>query len=170
MKGNDRILESFMSIAENKDVYKIYMKNPTQENKERLDHHFKKHFYIIRCISYFIKLIHFESRHFDQKQRKRDKIYQLSLDQENESGQRNIELITDHEIKEYPGEKLEQVISDPILYSLFLSLTDRQRMLLNRIYVDNLKDTEVAVILGITQQAVTKAKKNAISKLRKGMS
>lgn len=169
MKGNDLILDSFMSIGENKDIYKIYMTNPTNENKEKLDNQFKKHFYIIRCISYFIKMIYFESRHFDKRERKINKMYKLSLDKENESGQKNIELIVDQQIKDYSEEKLEQVISDPVLYSTLLSLTDRQRMLLNHIYMDNMKDTEVAMILGITQQAVTKAKNSALSKLRKGM-
>ncbi|WP_342513956.1 hypothetical protein MKY34_04020 [Sporosarcina sp. FSL K6-1522] len=169
MKGNDLILDSFMSIGENKDIYKIYMVNPTNENKEKLDNQFKKHFYLVRCISYFIKMIHFESRHFDKKERAINQMYRLSLDKENESGQKNIELIADQQVKDYSEEKLEQVISDPALYSTLLSLTDRQRILLNHIYMDNMKDTEVAMILGITQQAVTKAKNSALSKLRKGM-
>ena len=159
-----------MNNYENKSFYKLYVQNPTQENRERLDNQFKKHFYIIRCISYFIKMIHFEARHFDKKQRKRNKIYQLTLDNENDRGQRNIELIAGEHIKSYSKEKLEQVISDPILYSAFLNLTDRQQRILNYIYTDNLQDTEISTVLGISQQAVSKAKKNAIVKLRKRMS
>lgn len=167
MKENDLILDSFMSNQENMKFYKLYIENPTKENKERLDKLFKKHFYIIRCISYSIKMIHFESRHFDKKQRRRNEIFQLSLDHENNNGKRNIELVADKDSMNYSNDKLEQEISDPVLYSSLLNLPNRQQIILKHLYMDNMKDTEIAMVLGISQQAVSRAKKMPLQSLER---
>lgn len=160
-----------MSIDENAETYRSYMENPTNETIEELDKQFKKYFFKIRCISYFIKMIHFESKHFDIKERNYSNNFILSLDKENEGGDRNIELIADYQQNKMDSKgNLEHEINDPVLYKAFQKLTDKQRTLLQHIYMDNMKDTEVAIFLGISQQAVTKAKKNALAKLRKGMS
>ena len=69
----DRIIIGFLSVEENKGYYDRYLKNPTLDNKEELDRQFKKHFYMVRCLSYFLKMVYYESRHFDKKQREYNK-------------------------------------------------------------------------------------------------
>ncbi|MBO0587619.1 MULTISPECIES: sigma factor-like helix-turn-helix DNA-binding protein [unclassified Sporosarcina] len=171
MFETDYVLNNFLSIDENAETYRSYMENPTNGTREELDKQFKKYFYKIRCISYFIKMIHFESKHFDIKERKHRNNFVLSIDKENESGYRNIELIADHQHYKMDCKgNLEHEINDPVLYKAFQRLTDKQRTLLQFIYMDNMKDTEVAIFLGISQQAVTKAKRNALTRLRKEMS
>lgn len=167
----DTILDGFMSIEANREIYKRYLDNPITKHQVELDKHFKKHFYMIRCISYFVKMIHFESKHFDRKQRERNKTSQLYLDKVNESGQRNVELIPDQhqESKSYFHTNLVETIENPILYNSILNLTDRQKNLLYYLFIDNMKNIEVAMLLGITQQAVSKAKKVMLNKLRKEM-
>ncbi|MEK5071726.1 hypothetical protein [Sporosarcina sp. FSL K6-1508] len=96
MIETDYVLNNFLSIEENAETYRSYMENPTNGTIEELDKQFKNHFYKIRCISYFIKMIHFESKHFDIKERKYRNDFVLSINKENESGYRNIELIADH--------------------------------------------------------------------------
>lgn len=169
MRGKDMILESFLSVEENNRIYKTYIIAPSNDNRERLDAQFKKHFYIVRCVSYFLKMIHFESRHFDKKQRELNKRYKLSLDTVTELGEKISDLIPDQQIPSCSGKELEHMINDPNLYSAILELTDRQRMLLNYIYVENMKNTEIATVLGISQQAVSKAKNKALLNLRKKM-
>lgn len=171
MVENDSILKEFLSIDENAETYRSCMENPTNEKIEELDKQFKKYLYKIRCISYCIKMVHFESRHYDKKERQYNTNFILTLDKENESGQRHIDLIPDyHQTKMDAMGNLEEEIINPILYKAFQRLTDKQRTLLQHIYMDNMKDSEVAILLGISQQAVTKAKNNALAKLRKGMS
>ena len=145
------------------------MEHPTEENRKRLDELFKKHMYVIRYISYFIKMVHFESKHFDKKQRKRNELFQLTLDKTDENGHTVVELLPEDHINEYLGYRLKDLVEDPGLYSSIQSLTDRQKTLLNLIFIEGMKDTEIAKLLGISQQAVTKAKKKALTKLKNEM-
>lgn len=145
------------------------MEHPTVENKKRLDELFKRHMYLIRYISYFVKMVHFESKHFDKKQRKRNEMFQLTLDKPNENGQRIIDLLPEDETNEYHGYRLEDLVEDPDLYNSIQLLTDRQKTLLNLIFIEGMKDTEIAKLLGVSQQAVTKAKKKMLTKLRNEM-
>lgn len=167
---NDSFIETFLSEEENFLVFNNYINNPSNRNKEALDKQFQKHFYIVRCISYFIKMIHFESRHFDKKQRKREETYQLTLDKENDDGDRNIDSIADFQASEDTTKNLDEISDDPILHNLISNLTERQKKILYYIFVEDMMDKEVASILGITQQAVTKAKRVALTKIRRGLS
>lgn len=165
----DNILNGFLNIEENRDRYQKYMEHPTEENRKRLDELFKKHMYVIRYISYFIKMVHFESKHFDKKQRKRNELFQLTLDKMDEDGHRIVDLLPEDNVNEYLGYRLEDLVEDPDLYSSIQSLTDRQKTLLNLVFIEGMKDTEIAKLLGVSQQAVTKAKKKALTKLKNEM-
>lgn len=165
----DRILNGFLDSNENRLLYNEYIENPSKANKVKLDKQFQKYFYLIRCISYFIKVIHFESKHFDKKQRKRNELFQLTLDKTDENGHRVVELLSEDNINEYLGYRLEDLVEDPNLYSSIQSLTDRQKTLLNLIFIERMKDTEIAKLLGVSQQAITKSKKRVLTKLRNKM-
>lgn len=167
---SDTLIEDFLHREENIKVLEDYMNNPNKRNKEVLDKQFKKHFYIIRCISYFIKMIHFESRHFDKKQRRRNEIYKLTLDKENDNGVHYIDLVVDFKGIECITKNLEEISEDPILHASINNLTEKQKRILYYIFVEEMKDIEVASVLGISQQAVTKAKRRALTKIRKGLS
>ena len=162
----DKILSGFLNIEENRDYYQKYMERPTAENRKGLDELFRKHMYLICYISYFVKMVHFESKHFDRKQRKRNEMLQLTLDKLEDSGQRIVELFPENKVNEYFGCRLEDLIEDPDLYHSIQSLTDKQKTLLNLIFIEEMTDTEIAKLLGVSQQAITKAKKKALTKLK----
>lgn len=164
----DRILKDFFSLKENRSLYNAYLENPGVENRKNLDEQFRKHFYRVRCISYFLKMIHFESRHFDKRQRRRNEKFQLILDkQTKEDHQKLIDLVPDNQNQEDPACNLEDAVERVDLYNSIQKLNDRQKRLLKLIFVEGMKDTEVAEIFGVTQQAITKAKRNILNKLRK---
>lgn len=164
----DAILEDFMSDKTNKEFYEAYITEPTIKNKNLLDKQFKKHFYIVRCITYFVKMIHFESRHFDKKQRERNQKFQLSLDKVSENGKLMIDLIPDKYSSIEPFfNSLEDAIANPSLFRAVLGLTYKQKNLLYLLFVQNMLEAEAAAVLGVSQQTINKTKKNALNKLRK---
>lgn len=163
----DKILKDFLNLNENKLLYRAYLENPNIENKKELDSRFRKHFYLVRCISYFLKIIHFESKHFDKKQRKRNEKFQLILDKQTEEDKKIIELVPDNKTQEYLALNLEDLVENQDLYYAIQNLNNKQKLLLNLIFIEGLKDTEIAEMFNITQQAVTKMKKNVINKLKK---
>lgn len=164
------LVKGFLEEAENQKLYSSYLKNPSDEKKERLDKKFKKHVYVVRCISYFIKLIHFESRNYDKKNRKISDIYLLTLDSEDYREDKML-VAEENDFYEHSNfeHNIEDVVSDPDIYRVISKLTIKQKDLLYYIYVKNLKDVEVALLLGISQQAVTKSKANILKKIRKGV-
>ncbi|MBC9721087.1 MAG: sigma-70 family RNA polymerase sigma factor [Lactobacillus sp.] len=163
----DKILKDFLNLNENKLLYRAYLENPNIENKKELDSRFRKHFYLVRCISYFLKIIHFESKHFDKKQRKRNEKFQLILDKQTEEDNKIIDLVPDNKTPEYLALNLEDLVENQDLYYAIQNLNNKQKLLLNLIFIEGLKDTEIAEMFNITQQAVTKMKKNVINKLKK---
>lgn len=164
--GEDKILKDFLKSDENRLLYNAYLESPTFENKKKLDYQFRKHFYLVRCISYFLKMIHFESKHFDKRQRRRNEKLQLVLDKQTEENQKIVDLVPDNKIQEYLFFNLEDVVENQDLYHAIRDLNNKQKLLLNLIFIKGMKDTEIAEMLNITQQAVTKSKRNILNKLR----
>lgn len=165
----DKILVDFFNEKLNREHYERYLEQPTLENKRILDKQFKKHFYMVRCFSYFLKMVHYESRHFDKKQREHNKRYQLTLDRQDENGRPEIDFISNKYIEKDCGSELYEVIESNLLLNALMNLTNHQSNILNKIYVGELKDGEIAKVLGISQQAVTKTKRGALNKLKKEM-
>lgn len=165
----DKILMDFFSSKQNKERYENYLKSPTIENEKKLNKLFKKHFYMVRCLSYFLKMVHYESRHFDKKQREHNRRYQLSLEKDEEYNRREIDYIPHEQTVVNDSASLWEEIENPILYKALKKLTDNQLKVLSDIYVKEMNVSEVAKTYGISQQAVTKAKKNALLKIKKEM-
>ncbi|WP_145149655.1 sigma-70 family RNA polymerase sigma factor [Paenibacillus xylanexedens] len=115
-----------------------------------------------KFVSYISTLLHFNSINFDKKIRKHNERYALVLDDMEESyiGYEDEKLL---ELNSY---RLENQISDPNLHKFFLKLSEREKEILNFTFVEEKKDTEIAEKLGVSQQSVSKTRKNALKKLR----
>lgn len=62
---------------------------------------------------------------------------------------------------------LEDYIESPIIYKAVKTLTKKQKIILHYAYIKQYKVVEIAKLLGLSQQAVSKARKDAITRLRK---
>jgi RNA polymerase sigma factor (sigma-70 family) len=137
--------------------------------KREINYNFNLYYYKIRLISYLSKLIYFEAINYDKNARKIAYNFPLILDKTSKHGETSlVEQLSDSNIKpdfiEYI--KMEDHISDYNLFKAITKLTDRQKEILFLTFIKDLNDTEVAQILRISQQAVTKTKNKALEKLR----
>lgn len=116
-----------------------------------------------KFVSYISTLLHFNSINFDKKIRKHQDRFALIMDDVEESDLNH----TNDELFKHELYGLENQISDPNLHKLFLKLSHREKKILNLSYGREERDIEIAQKLGVSQQSVSKSKKNALNKLRK---
>lgn len=164
---SERLLNGFLREGNNEDLLKKYMISKEREIKDLLDERFKVFFKKKKVLSYFLKVLHFESKHFDKRIRTHNKIYQLPS---NEEGVESfIEEHLNLEINEM-FQPIEEHISDIDIFLALKKLTSKQKTVLSFAFVHNLNDTEIAKLFNVSQQSITKTKKTAIKNLRKGIS
>lgn len=166
-----KIIQEFLKCPYNKKLFEEYQITKSEEIKRKIDIKFKKYYQNYRILSYLIKVLHYESKHFDQKMRTYKSRYQLILTSDLE----NLDFSPVYFEKSYSdaiefSKDIADHISDDKLFNCFKALTDRQKEILSLVYVRQMTDKEIAQYLGISQQAVQKTRKNVIKKIRKGIS
>lgn len=118
-----------------------------------------------RFVSYISSMLHYNAMNFDKKNRKYNDRFSLIFDEVIDTLASNEnDLYTDH-----PFEKLENQISDLSLHEAFMTLTERERKILNLSFCYTLSDTEIAVNFSVSQQSISNSRKNALRKLRKSI-
>ncbi|MEK3832884.1 sigma-70 family RNA polymerase sigma factor [Paenibacillus sp. FSL R7-0128] len=115
-----------------------------------------------RFITYMANLIYYNSINYDKKRRMKDSRFPLTLD----NGE-NLEsiLLTTYDAESVPP-NLKDHITDHSLYQAYESLSVQQQRILSFAYVQALNDKEIARILGVSQQNVSKHRLKALTKLR----
>lgn len=163
--GNKKIIEEFLSYPDNQKMLEEYQYTNSQEIKNKLDREFKRFYQNIRILSYVLKVLHFESKRFDQKERMHRRRNILSLD-----GDEKITVIY-HErfFTDFIGlsdDIADHISSDKLFYSI-RKLSERQKKILSLVFVKQMTDREIAHYFGISQQAVSKSRRNIIENIRK---
>ncbi|MGE6577687.1 sigma-70 family RNA polymerase sigma factor [Paenibacillus xylanexedens] len=115
-----------------------------------------------RFIKYMANLIHYNSINYDKKRRLKDSRFSLTLDNDE-----NLEsaLLTVYDSESVPP-SLKDHITDHSLYQAYDSLSVQQQQILSLAYIQTLNDKEIAKILGVSQQNVSKHRLKALTKLR----
>nr|WP_145405622.1 sigma-70 family RNA polymerase sigma factor [Paenibacillus xylanexedens] len=115
-----------------------------------------------RFITYMANLIYYNSINYDKKRRMKDSRFQLTLDTDE-----NLDsaLLAVYDSESVPP-NLKDHITDQSLYQAYESLSTRQQQILSFAYVQGLNDKEIARILGVSQQNVSKHRLKALTKLR----
>ncbi|SES10480.1 sigma-70 family RNA polymerase sigma factor [Psychrobacillus sp. OK032] len=160
-----KIIQEFLKCPSNLTLFEEFKTTNSEEIKQKIDLRFKKHYQNYRIISYLIKVLHYESKHFDRKMRTYKDRYQLILTN-------NLDLSPIFLERSYSdsigfSEDIIDHIASHKLFNCLRKLTDRQKEILSLVYVKQMTDKEIAQYLGITQQAVSKTRKNIIKKVRK---
>lgn len=108
-------------------------------------------------------LIYYNSINYDKKRRLKDNRFPLTLDNDE-----NLEsvLLSVYDSESDPA-NLEDHITDLSLYEAYETLSTQQQNILSFAYVQNLNDKEIARIMGVSQQNISKHRLKALSKLRK---
>ena len=163
-----KIIQEFLRCPSNKSLFEEFKATNSREIKLMIDSKFKKYYQNYRVLSYLIKVLHFESKHFDRKVRTHRDRNQLILT----SNLENLDLSPIYLEKSYSdsiglSENIVDHISCDDLFNCLRTLTDRQKEILSLAYVRQMSDKEIAQYLGITQQAVSKTRRNVITIIRK---
>ncbi|MEH6854502.1 sigma-70 family RNA polymerase sigma factor [Priestia megaterium] len=176
LKIKNPLIQGFLKEEENYSLFKKYQLEPTQKNEQKLDNKFKKYYLKIRAISYFSKVIHFESKKFDNKHRTYNKRFLSILDKpapESDNGTL-IDLLVDSSTnycaEEVPSKNLEDYIENPSLYLSIKKLSSKQKKILYLAYIKDLKDVEIARYLNVSQQYITRTRNKTLLKLRRDLS
>ncbi|GEN32357.1 RNA polymerase sigma factor (sigma-70 family) [Cerasibacillus quisquiliarum] len=163
------LIYHFLKINENYKLVERAILYPTEHNKSVVENAFKKHYENIVKIKYVKNLIHFYSIDYDKKIRKLKSRFILTLDQEisDEQGITQKELISvqDHAFDNIFNTSLFTFTDNETLITGLKSLTKKQLIILNLIYIKELKLIEIANLLGTTPQNISNQHRKSLNKL-----
>lgn len=168
------VIQEFLKKDEHLHLFAKAICFPTKENQDTLNQLFKQFYSEIRLIKYISKLLHNNSVNYDKKQRKNKERCALILDQSasyNDDDQTTLVNLIPSETAAIVSmlmensPHLEECIDHPKLYQALKMLTPNQKKIIDLAYVRELKDTEIAKLLGVSQQSVSKTHKKALIRI-----
>lgn len=165
----NRLLQTFLTDEKINKIYLSYLEQPSAYKKDIIENLFQIHVRKVQLLSYFSKILHFESQKYDKKIRHMNSVNQLILDKNVNGGEGTVlDLIEG----EQPFEQLEfstdleLVFEDKLLYKIVSSLSPRQKDILHLLYVEGLTEIETAQRLGVTKQSINKTKNQTLKKIK----
>jgi DNA-directed RNA polymerase specialized sigma24 family protein len=149
--------------------------SPSIENKNQLENAFRRHFFRIRFTKYLCSLIRFCDIDYHRKRTKEEQrnplVFDTPIDQDGEAtlGELlySISNAIEEEIPARDPELFQQTMVDETLFFAFNRLTDKQKLVITLAYSSCALDTEIATLLRISQQAITKTRVAALRKMKK---
>lgn len=161
----NKLIEGFLEDKNNLLLYQTYLKNPTDNNKQKVEQAFRTHAMKVKFLSYFSKVLFFEAQRFDKKIRTTHLLPLLSKDEDKNISINIHPIYTEDENNK--SFKLEDCFEDERLYNIISALSDNNKKILYWLYIKELDEAEVAEKLGVTKQAVNKRKNNLLNKIKK---
>lgn len=169
------LLKKFLAIREHQEVWHKFTRDPSPQYEQLLNKAFRKFIFQVRFLKYISTSIRYAAIDFDKRLNRIRNREQLILDQPLEDEERNLLnerwLKTNDQIVEESffaiSMNFVESIEDPLIYRALRSLTDRQKLIVTLSFVLKYQDKEIADLLGVSQQSVSKTKKVAIVKIRK---
>jgi RNA polymerase sigma factor (sigma-70 family) len=167
------IIKDFLNFEDNRN---LFIEAVTLNNKDKmdlLDKKFRDFYHKARLYKYIQSLIKFYSIDFDKRIRKNLSRYPLTLDHTNSEEQSLAKQIPSPEMNfcernnHVPNSSLLSSIENESLYKAINLLTEKQRKVLDLIYVQGLNNKEVATFFGESPQNISNIHKQAIKKIKK---
>ncbi|GMK37472.1 hypothetical protein PCCS19_05260 [Paenibacillus sp. CCS19] len=168
-------IQHFISYPEHARLIRSYRSEPTEANLDQVNHAFQVYLFAVRFTKYLGSLIHNGRIDYVRKMKRHEEreqvIYDKPVSEEEESAIG--EMLT----KVYYGDDLPQVTVDPKkfqeqlnnewLYDGFSRLTSRQKYVITLAYSAMNRDSEIAALLNVSQQAIFKTRAGALRNMRK---
>lgn len=155
---NNHIIKSFLDIPENKKIFDQIIKlEDDADSIKELNKRFKEFFLEIRLRKYISTIIHNSVVELDIRTRKKEQILSPYDDkvQLNDFASTSIDM-----------DKLTSIFTDEKISNALKVLTEKEKKIITLIFFKDLKEVEIAQILNISQQAVSKTKQRALQKIR----
>jgi RNA polymerase sigma factor (sigma-70 family) len=166
----NKAVESFISHSDNQKLVENFLRHPSACKEECLNEAFKAHYFDIRFTSYVSSSLYFHSVNFDKHTRKYSERHPLTLDnQADEDGGSYVDLVPDpaSDIAPFTNySTLMECVENEELLQAYKTLTDKQKHILDLAYVQELSDTEIARMLSVSQQAISKTHRKALRLLK----
>lgn len=169
------IIRGFTSHLENSALVKKYILDPNESNLEKLNQAFKIYIFAIRFTKYLSSLIGNSRIDYVRRTMKDEERELVIFDKpiSEEEDKTLGEMLT----SAYHGDDLPQVTVNPDifqsqlnnewLYEGFSKLTPKQKLVITLAYSSRARDNEIALLLHVTQQAVSKTRKTSLQKLKR---
>jgi RNA polymerase sigma factor (sigma-70 family) len=163
------LLKCFLEEPENLRLF-------CEGDHEELERRFAEHYFEMRFLGFIRKHIHYEAQHLLRKSRAMHRQEPLWLNgtvgDEEGTGHETLDLVEDPDVsvEEKVVERTEalgDLTSNEALHAALQSLTEKQQLILQLLYVEGLTEQEAADVLGISQQAVNKSKRKSLAQLRR---
>jgi len=169
----NKILMNFLDDEYNLCIFVVALFGE-KKLEELLNERFKEFYFEYRFIAYVSKFLYFRAINFDRKERKQLEKEPIILDMPIDED-RKLKLSDFIFYEESEAEfgisptKFDDLIFDENLYAAYKKLSTKQQKILYLAYHSLLKDTEIAKKLNVTQQAVSKNRKQALNILKKSL-
>ncbi|HEX7057333.1 MAG TPA: sigma-70 family RNA polymerase sigma factor [Bacilli bacterium] len=165
------VINKFVARPEHARLLSRYLAQPDETTKRQLEEAFRCFYSELRFIRYLTSKVRYRAIDFHRKKRKYVSRMLYILDN-TDSGLPEALLWADNSVKTPPEDKFatpEQFLDELenlALYNAFKMLTQKQKTITTLTFSMQLRDAEIAALLGITQQTVNKTKKRALRKLK----
>lgn len=169
------IILGFSSNPENALVLKKYLEEPNTMNQEKLNKAFKIYIFAIRFTKYLSSLISNSRIDYLRKVKKDEErellIYDkpLSEDEDMALGEilSNVYHKDDMPQVTIDPEAFQAQLNNEWLYAGFSQLTPKQKFVITLAYSSCSRDSEIAMLLNVTQQSVSKTRKVSLQKMKR---
>ena len=164
------MIQSFLSSESHYQLFMKTIDNPTQENRNQLNHAFKEFYNEIRFKKYISTAIWRHARDYLSKEKRERTRYLLIMDQpigdQEKGGSYGEQVAIEDNQEDIQADHLLDHIENPELYVVLSHLTKKQLQVLDLYILHQLTHREIAVLLGVSQQAVSKTIRQSLAKIR----
>jgi RNA polymerase sigma factor (sigma-70 family) len=169
-----RLIRNFLQDETSALLFERALSDPTPYNQERVDYRFRAFCREIQFIAYLSTLIHYHAITYDKRIRAQNAHCPLRLDAplDDEGSSAILDRVAASEEIDFHSDALitlEEISEHRAFYHALRLLTDKEKQILEQVYIQNFSDTEIARKLGVSQQTVSKTRKKALAKLRMNM-
>jgi len=156
----NKVFCSFLNDPENKRLYNKVVESNREDLLTELNKRFKEFFLEIRLRKYISTIIHNSVVELDIQRRKKEQ-FLAPYDE-------RVQLKYNYSASFYI-DKLSSIYTDKKINDVLKALTEKEKKVISLLFFKDLKEVEVAKLLNISQQAVSKTKQRALQKIKMKM-
>jgi len=173
---NNSLIKTFLQVKGNQELLEKALQEPSEENRKKLDNKFREYYLKVRMIKYVSSLIYYYTIDFDKRINKRNNRFNLIIDgTENNNPHEDSASITHKYASSNSTEQeyfnntrsFSEIIENEKLYYVYNQLTDKQKQILEMIYVRGYTNKEVADFFNETPQNISNLHKRALNRIKK---
>ncbi|WP_438350935.1 hypothetical protein ACP8HI_09965 [Paenibacillus sp. FA6] len=171
----NKVISSFFGNPYHVYLFVNMICEPSIDKKMELEMTFRKFYFCIRFTKYLCSLIKFADVDYHRKRKKQEDRNPLVFDTPmGEEGDMTLgELLLFISVQPELGlpqrnpDIFQSAIEDPKLFTVFSRLTSKQKQVITLAYDAGVLDTEIASVLMVSQQAITKTRRTALEKMKR---